>query len=93
MYTHGKPGYVKLMKEGGFENVKVMMTYPGYNYPRVLIPFDSIPALRYAVDKLMGNQGWKKKMVKWAARIPGVLRLYRYFFHSFAVYGLKTPNV
>lgn len=93
MYTHGKPGYVKLMKEGGFEEVKVMMTYPGYNYPRILIPFESIPSLRYAIEKLMGNQGWKRRLIKAIAKIPGVLRLYRYFFHSFAIYGFKVPKL
>lgn len=89
MYTHGKTGYVKLMKSGGFEKVSVMMTYPGYNYPRVLIPFESIHALRYAIEKLMSGVGWRRKLIKTIAKIPGVLIIYRYFFHSFAIYGIK----
>ncbi|MFA6160975.1 MAG: class I SAM-dependent methyltransferase [Patescibacteria group bacterium] len=93
MYTHGKPGYVKLMKDAGFEKIEAMMTYPGYNYPRILIPFDSIPALRYAIEKLMGNAGWKRKFIKLLSKVPGVLRIYRYFFHSFAIFGIKESKV
>jgi ubiquinone/menaquinone biosynthesis C-methylase UbiE len=89
-YTHGKPGYERLFREAGFTSIRVMMPFPGYNDQRLLIPFDDVACLRYAIASLMGNLNWKKRCVKWLSRIPGVLQIYRYFFFSYNIYGLKS---
>lgn len=91
-YTHGQPGYVKLLNKGGFNNVRVMMPYPGYNDQRVLIPFENTACLHYAISNLMGNLSWKKKLMKALASVPGVLAIYRYFFFSFNLYAVKPDS-
>lgn len=91
-YTHGQPGYVKLLQKGGFKDIHVMMPYPGYNEQRILIPFGNTACLRYAITSLMGNLSWKKKLMKSLASIPGVLALYRYFFFSYNLYAVKHDS-
>lgn len=88
-YTHGKSGYVKLLEDGGFEDVRIMMPYPGYNDQRLLIPFENVACLRYAVDSLMGTLSWKKRVVQLLSSVPGFLSVYRYFFFSYDVYAVK----
>lgn len=88
-YTHGKVGYEKLFRHGGFEEVETMLVYPGYNAPRMLISFDDIKGLKYAIAHLMGGSGWKKRLMRYVSGIPGLLKAYRYGFYSFAIFGTK----
>lgn len=88
-YVHGKRGYEKIFRDAGFEQVRVWMPYPGYNDQRLLIPFDDIGAFRYALTTLMGQSSWKKRLLARLGSIPFVLRIYRYFFFSYNIYGTK----
>ncbi|HRZ30057.1 MAG TPA: class I SAM-dependent methyltransferase [Candidatus Paceibacterota bacterium] len=80
-YTYTKVGYEKLFREVGFDNVSFYLPYPGYNLPRVMIPYNNLKALAY----LIGTTRVKSKIVRYLVCFPLVLRLYRYFFFSFGI--------
>lgn len=80
-YTYTKTGYEKLLQEAGFDHFEFYLPYPGYNLPRVMIPYDNINALAYLIQ----SSDPKKKLAKFLARYPFILRLYRYFFFSFGI--------
>jgi len=84
-YTHTKSGYKKLLGESGFDNIDFYLPYPGYNLPRIMIPYDNLEAFSYAVRTLMSSVGIKRKVARFLARWPQGLRLYRYLFFSFGI--------
>ncbi|MFM2357474.1 MAG: hypothetical protein RJA61_211 [Candidatus Parcubacteria bacterium] len=84
-YTYTKRGYEKLLHEAGFDDITFFLPYPGYNLPRIMIPYNNINSLAYAVDSLMSSTSIVKRFVKFFSRLPGVLWLYRYFFFSFGI--------
>lgn len=84
-YTYSKSGYEKLLREAGFKNFEFYLPYPGYNLPRVMIPYDNLSALSFALKSLILSSRRKKILVTVLTRVPGVLRLYRYLFFSFGI--------
>ena len=88
-YTYTKSGYKKLLQEAGFSNFDFYLPYPGYNLPRLMIPYGNLKALRYAIQSLMPSVGLKRKIVRILARWSLALHLYRYFFFSFGIVARK----
>ena len=88
-YTHSKIGYERLLKKAGFPSVRVMMPYPGYNDPRLLIPFENTACLKFAIQNLMGGMTWKRRLLKRIVSLPGILPLYRHFFYSYDLFAEK----
>ncbi|MEK7650707.1 MAG: class I SAM-dependent methyltransferase [Patescibacteria group bacterium] len=84
-FTYTKSGYDKLLQKGGFADTTFYLTYPGYNLPRLMIPYDNINAFAYAVRTFLPSIGWKRKVARFLARWPLLLRVYRYFFFSFGM--------
>lgn len=88
-YTYTKRGYEKLLHEAGLTNSTFYLPYPGYNNPRIMIPYDDLNVLGYTVRSLMPAVGLKRKLAQFLARWPFTLRLYRYVFFS---YGIVVQN-
>lgn len=88
-YTYTKDDYEKLLQESGFDNINFYLPYPGYNLPRIMIPYDNLNTLAYAIHSLMPSFGIKKRIVQFLARWPSTLRLYRYLFFSFGIMSRK----
>lgn len=88
-YTYTKGGYKKLLREGGFNNIDFYLPYPGYNLPRIMIPYNNLNALAYAVRSLMPSFGVKRRIARFLAQWPGALCLYRYLFFSFGIVAQK----
>src|SRR3989344_2203517 len=85
-YTYTKRGYEKLLREAGLNNnVKFYLPYPGYNLPRMMIPYDNLNALSYAVRSITPRRGLKRKLAWFLVRSKILLQLYRYFFFSFGI--------
>lgn len=79
-YTYSKAGYERLLKDAGFSTTEFFLPYPGYNLPRILIPYSDLRALSYTLSHLVSV---RPKVLRMLARVPFVLRVYRYFFFSF----------
>lgn len=88
-YTYSKKGYETLLQESGFSDTRFYLPYPGYNLPRMMIPYDNINTLAYAIQALMPSVGIKRKVARLLARWPYALYLYRYFFFSFGIVARK----
>ena len=88
-YTYSKSGYEKLFKEAGFENPNFYLVYPGYNLPRIVIPYKSLDILEYVIKTLMPSTGFKRKLAKKLAGVRPLLRIYRKFFFSFNIIARK----
>ncbi len=88
-YTYTKNGYEKLLRESGFENIDFYLPFPGYNMPRIIIPYNNLNALSYAIRALMPYPSIKRKLARLLARSPSVLSLYRHFFFSFGIIAKK----
>ena len=52
-YTYSKMGYIKLMKDAGFDKkADFYIAHPGYNLPQFLIPFEDKTALRFILNSM-----------------------------------------
>jgi len=84
-YTYSRRGYDKLIRESGFENIDFYLPYPGYNLPRIMIPYNNLNALSYLIRYLMPSYNVKRKIVRFLAHSKLTLFIYRYFFFSFGI--------
>lgn len=83
-YTYSKSGYEKLFHEVGFHNLDFFLVYPGYNRPKITIPYDDLNVLGYVIKVLLPSGGWKRSLLKTCAVYPA-LWLYRKVFFSFNI--------
>ena len=88
-HTYTKMGYEKLLRDCGFGHVDFYLAYPGYNLPRMMVPYDNLHALAYVVRTLMGAAGTKRSIARAMSRLPGAPRLYRYLSYSFGIVARK----
>lgn len=88
-YTYSARGYRKLMREAGFGAPDLHLVYPGYNVPRLLVPYENLNLLRYAISSLMQGGGVKRSAAKRLGRFTPLLLLYRFVFFSYAMYVKK----
>lgn len=84
-YTYTKRGYEKLLQEAGFNNMEFYLTYPGYNLPRMMIPYNNLNALSYAINSVTTGRGVKGRLAWLLVRSSILLWFYRYFFFSFGI--------
>jgi len=86
-YTYNKGGYLKLFKESGFKenNINFFLPYPGYNSPKIVIPYEKLNILKYVIQVMMPSTGWKKKIVKKISSFNLFLLIYRKLFFSFNI--------
>lgn len=87
-YTYNRGGYARLLREAGFAESSFYLIYPGYNLPRIQIPYENLGALRYVIQVLMPGGGWKRAAVRLLAGTP-LLRLYRALFFSYTIFARK----
>lgn len=59
-YTYTKAGYEKLIRDAGFTDYEFYLPYPGYNLPRMMVPYTNLNALSHAVKSLMPVKGRKE---------------------------------
>lgn len=88
-YTYSARGYRRLMREAGFGTPQLYLVYPGYNVPRLLVPYENLRLLRYAISSLMQGGSTKRSGAKWLGQFGPLLRLYRFVFFSYAIYVKK----
>ena len=83
-YTYTKSGYEKIIREAGLNNIEFYLPYPGYNLPRMMIPYNNLNVLLYAIRSLT-PVGLKRKAAWLLSHSQSMLCLYRYFFFSFGI--------
>lgn len=89
-YTYSKKGYEKLFTQAGFVDSKdFYLVYPGYNLPRILVPYNSIQALQYLVKTFKKPNNFFNKFICKMASLSIFVRLYRLSFYSFAIFLKK----
>ena len=88
-YTYTKSGYEKLIKEAGLNDIEFYLPYPGYNLPRIMIPYNNLNALAYAIRSLMPSFNVRRKVARLLVLWPLTFRFYRYFFFSFGIVARK----
>jgi len=84
-YTYNIGGYKKLLREAGFNEMDFRLVYPGYNNPRITIPYDNLNMLAYIIRGLMPENTWRRSLVKRIVEIRPLLWLYRKLFFSFNI--------
>lgn len=84
-YTYNMEGYRTLLRDAGFGTEDFYLVYPGYNAPRILIPYEKLPLLRYVIGHLMQGTSWKRKVVRFLSHSTFLLWLYRKVFFSFSI--------
>ena len=88
-YTYGMSGYKKLLREGGFESPDFYLVYPGYNRPRIIIPYHNLKLLKYSVISMMSESSLIKRVAKVAVRSSLLIWVYRKVFFSFNIFAQK----
>jgi hypothetical protein len=85
-YTYSKRGYEKLFMKAGFVNSSdFYLVYPGYNLPRVLIPYNSIRSLQYLIKTFKKSDNFIKTIMYRLVCSSIFIRLYRFSFYSFSI--------
>lgn len=85
-YTYSKNGYTKLLKEAGFETKpNFYLLYPGYNLPRVVVPYSDIRVFQYAIGAFKRSSNKLGSIVRYLISFALVVRVYRFFFYSFGI--------
>ncbi|MBI2673869.1 MAG: class I SAM-dependent methyltransferase [Candidatus Zambryskibacteria bacterium] len=88
-YTYNISGYKKLLNESGFTNPDFYLVYPGYNLPRIIIPYTNLRLLKYTLIYMMPANTIRRKIAKMAARSSFLLWIYRKLFFSFNIFAQK----
>lgn len=88
-YTYGKDGYKKLLTEAGFDHQDFYLVYPGYNRPRIIIPYENLKQLRYVVRSMIHHNTFAKRTAQKLAAFLPVMWLYRKVFFSFNIFVQK----
>ena len=88
-YTYNINGYKKLMSEAGFGKVDYYLAYPGYNQPRVVIPYYNLNILKYVLETLMRGNTLKRKLARHLSSIKLLRWIYRKLFFSFNIIAQK----
>lgn len=88
-YTYGRQGYGRLLEEAGFKKSDFYLVYPGYNNPRIIVPYDNLSLLRYVLDGLVSGVTRRQRVIKVICCFPLSLRLYRRLLYSFNIISLK----
>lgn len=88
-YTYGVSGYRKIFNEAGFDSPNFCLVYPGYNLPRIIIPYDNLRLLKYTIASMMPGNTLTGKIAKIAARSTFLVWIYRNFFFSYNIFAQK----
>jgi len=88
-YTYTKKGLVSLFKTAGFSGVETYLPYPGYNLPRIIIPYDNLSILQYVIQNMMSQKNLTRKFVKFLSRSRLLVKIYRSLFFSFNIIAQK----
>ena len=88
-YTYNISGYRKLLSESGFEAPDFYLAYPGYNLPRIMIPYNNLRLLKYTIASMMSGDTLVRKIAKLAAHSSFLVWIYRKFFFSFSIFVQK----
>lgn len=88
-YTYSIFGYRKLLNEAGFANPEFYLVYPGYNMPRIIMPYNNLKLFKYVLTSMMPENTLIRKSAKMAARCSFLVWIYRYFFFSFNIFARK----
>ena len=88
-YTYNVSGYKKLLNEGGFKALDFYLVYPGYNLPRIIIPYNNLRLLKYTLVSMMPANTMTRRIAKIAAHSSFLVWIYRNFFFSFNIFAQK----
>ncbi|MEK7614400.1 MAG: methyltransferase domain-containing protein [Patescibacteria group bacterium] len=88
-YTYTVSGYRKLLNEAGFDSPDFYLVYPGYNLPRIIMPYDNLKILKYTLISMMSGNTLVRKIARIAARSSFLVWIYRNFFFSFNIFAQK----
>lgn len=85
-YTYSKKGYEKLFRDSGFSiKPDFYLLFPGYNLPRVIVPYEQIYMFQYAIKTFKHSNNILKKILLSLMQVPIIVRVYRFFFFSFGI--------
>lgn len=85
-YTYSKGGYEKIFQAAGFRGApSFYLLYPGYNLPRVIVPYENIKAFRYLIRMFKSPNNIVGRSAYYIASLPLFIRVYRLFFFSFGI--------
>jgi len=89
-YTYSRRGYLKILRQAGFENIDFYLPWPGYNDPRIIVPCKNLNALRYLVLHIMSANSLGRKVMRLVVRVPFMLRIYRILYFSFGIIAVNN---
>jgi SAM-dependent methyltransferase len=86
-YTYSRGGYLKLLAAAGFESQKTSfyLPYPGYNVPRIVVPYEHLHILSYLIANVMPAGGLKRTLARLLTKNSLLLKFYRLGFFSFNI--------
>jgi len=89
-YTYSKQGYERLLLDAGFDKKPdIYIAHPGYNFPRFLIPFNDMAALKFILNSMSIDKGLTGKIARFFSKIPFGAAFIRNFFYAYAIFIKK----
>jgi ubiquinone/menaquinone biosynthesis C-methylase UbiE len=85
-YTYSKVGYQRIIARSGFlGTVNFYLVYPGYNLPRIIIPYENMAGIGFLVNNYVRNKNILLKLVQSIFKFNILIKVYRLFFYSFGI--------
>nr|MBP7992371.1 hypothetical protein [Candidatus Magasanikbacteria bacterium] len=61
----------------------------GYNLPKYVVPYHDLRALTWLARDFLAAPTLQRRILRQVISIPGVARLWRWFFFSFLIFARK----
>lgn len=85
-YTYTAKGYRELLRQAGFDRIRIYTVAPDYNNPLVMYQVDDRKALAYYLDAVAYPGTQKAAVARLVARIP-LIQLHAMLAPSFAIFA------
>jgi SAM-dependent methyltransferase len=84
----GAHGYVTLLRNAGFQQVRLFSAFPQHIFPQAIVPFEDHLTLLQTLDSIGGLP--RRKIRNLAMRVLLRTGIYKYFIGGFFLVGDKT---
>lgn len=88
-WTHSYRGYVRLLRQVGFQRVQFYWPYPRYIQPDLLIPLEDGAALDYFLRTAWHGTTWRRRALRWIIKQSHHLGVWKYLTPTYVILAQK----
>lgn len=88
-YTHGPRQYAKMVRDAGFQDVRVSGVFPGYNDQCIIYDFENYHGRRHTLDRYNPPTS---ALGSWRRKITDARWLHKFLEPEVLVFARRSPN-